>query len=102
MQVNTYLNYLKQHLLVIPETTTITITTANTNTTTTEAPITTIQKCPKPNWIGDGYCDDETNIPKCNYDGGDCCGDSVDKSRCKVCKCSTISDTNTTKTQGTL
>ena len=26
------------------------------------------------NYVGDGYCDDETNIPACNYDGGDCCG----------------------------
>ena len=26
-------------------------------------------------WVGDGYCDDETNSENCNYDGGDCCWD---------------------------
>ena len=28
-------------------------------------------------WIGDGFCDDDTNNAACEYDGGDCCGDSV-------------------------
>ena len=23
-------------------------------------------------WVGDGYCDNATNTPECNYDGGDC------------------------------
>ena len=23
--------------------------------------------------IGNGYCDDETNVADCNFDGGDCC-----------------------------
>ena len=30
--------------------------------------------CEKSNWIGDGYCDDFTNTPDCNFDGGDCRG----------------------------
>ncbi|CAM9701777.1 unnamed protein product, partial [Ectocarpus sp. 13 AM-2016] len=24
-------------------------------------------------FIGDGYCDEETNNAECGYDGGDCC-----------------------------
>ena len=24
-------------------------------------------------WINDGFCDDETNIESCQFDGGDCC-----------------------------
>merc|ERR1712051_772889 len=23
--------------------------------------------------VGNGFCNDETNNPDCNYDGGDCC-----------------------------
>ena len=23
--------------------------------------------------VGDGFCDDYTNVIECNYDGGDCC-----------------------------
>ena len=26
-----------------------------------------------PHWIGDGWCDDETNNEACQFDGGDCC-----------------------------
>ena len=37
-------------------------------------------------WIGDGVCDDENNVPECDYDGGDCCVDSEQK-HCKVCEC---------------
>ena len=29
--------------------------------------------CVHKDWIGDGFCDDLTNTPGCNYDGGDCC-----------------------------
>ena len=29
--------------------------------------------CIHKDWIGDGFCDDLTNTPGCNYDGGDCC-----------------------------
>ena len=27
--------------------------------------------------VGDGFCNDETNIADCKYDGGDCCGSCV-------------------------
>ena len=49
-------------------------------------------------WIGDGYCDDLNNVEECNYDGGDCCGHSVDTDFCIICQChneSTVWDTNT-------
>ena len=29
-----------------------------------------------------GYCNDESNIAKCNYDGGDCCGTCVITNHC--------------------
>eukprot|EP00299_Pterocystis_sp_00344_P000471 c10126_g4_i2.p1 GENE.c10126_g4_i2~~c10126_g4_i2.p1 ORF type:complete len:1160 (-),score=371.89 c10126_g4_i2:73-3552(-) len=29
--------------------------------------------CLHPEWNGDGWCDEENNIPGCDYDGGDCC-----------------------------
>jgi hypothetical protein len=33
--------------------------------------------CPNSNMVGNGVCNDETNNPECNYDGGDCCGPAV-------------------------
>ena len=40
----------------------------------------------KPAWIGDGYCDDENNNEKCQWDGDDCCnGGSTEY--CGVCEC---------------
>ena len=39
------------------------------------------------NYVGDGYCDDETNIPACNYDGGDCCGPCINTEYCSNCDC---------------
>ena len=39
------------------------------------------------NYVGDGYCDDETNIPACDYDGGDCCGSCVNTEYCSNCDC---------------
>jgi hypothetical protein len=33
--------------------------------------------CPNLNMVGDGICNDETNNLGCNYDGGDCCGPAV-------------------------
>ena len=38
-------------------------------------------------WLGDGFCDDGTNTESCNYDGGDCCGDSVSLDYCEDCLC---------------
>ena len=36
---------------------------------------------------GDGKCDDEVNIRDCDFDFGDCCGDSIDKTYCFECQC---------------
>ena len=34
-----------------------------------------------------GYCNDESNIAECNYDGGDCCGPCVITNHCSECAC---------------
>ena len=41
----------------------------------------------KSHWIADGFCDDINNNEACNYDGGDCCGSSVQKHFCIDCEC---------------
>ena len=33
--------------------------------------------CQNPNMVGNGICNGETNNLECNYDGGDCCGPAV-------------------------
>ena len=41
-------------------------------------------------FIGDGYCDDETNIGECDYDGWDCCatdGPELQFVYCVECEC---------------
>ena len=43
--------------------------------------------CDIPSWSGDGFCDDDTNIIECNYDGGDCCLPEVITEYCSECKC---------------
>merc|ERR1712012_205349 len=48
---------------------------------------TTPPPCEKPSWKGDGYCDDINNVASCDYDGGDCCGDSVVTTYCETCEC---------------
>ena len=47
----------------------------------------TIADCPTPLIVGDGFCNDETNNPDCNYDGGDCCGSCVVREQCSECQC---------------
>jgi hypothetical protein len=37
--------------------------------------------------IGNGFCNDETNIAECDYDGGDCCGYCVVTEHCEDCAC---------------
>ena len=37
--------------------------------------------------IGDGFCNDETNNPECNFDGGDCCGPCTVIDQCSQCTC---------------
>ena len=46
-----------------------------------------IADCTQPSKINDGYCNDETNIPECNYDGGDCCGSCINTDYCTNCTC---------------
>ena len=41
-------------------------------------------------YIDDGFCDDETNLAECGYDGGDCCGDDVWTEFCIFCICHQI------------
>ena len=43
--------------------------------------------CSKPNYKGDGICDDENNNEGCDFDGGDCCIPNVNKDFCTECKC---------------
>ena len=45
------------------------------------------QACTNGYLIGDGFCNDETNNPDCNFDGGDCCGLCIVKNRCSQCTC---------------
>ena len=42
---------------------------------------------PNEKLIGDGYCQDEINNERCNYDGGDCCGVCVVTDHCSECNC---------------
>ena len=37
--------------------------------------------------IGNGFCNDETNNPDCNYDGGDCCVVNTNTDSCSDCSC---------------
>ena len=38
-------------------------------------------------YIADGKCDDDFNNKECNWDGGDCCGNNVNKDKCEICEC---------------
>ena len=37
--------------------------------------------------IADGYCDDKNNVEECQWDGGDCCLDTVLTDYCDDCAC---------------
>ena len=37
--------------------------------------------------VGNGFCNDETNNPDCNYDGGDCCTTNANTTACSECAC---------------
>ena len=39
-------------------------------------------------------CDDSTNNDACEYDGGDCCGNSVNDQYCSECICHESGDTS--------
>ena len=38
-------------------------------------------------WLGDGICDDDTNVLKCGFDGGDCCLNEIIATNCDKCIC---------------
>jgi hypothetical protein len=38
-------------------------------------------------FVGDGFCNDETNVVGCNHDGGDCCLMNVITDSCSGCNC---------------
>jgi hypothetical protein len=40
--------------------------------------------------VGNGFCNDETNIAECEYDGGDCCVENVNTNFCSDCGCHLI------------
>merc|ERR1711971_494388 len=49
--------------------------------------------------VGEGTCDDDVNIPECNYDGGDCCGpNKVCFSEYSDCECKEDVDSQNTVT----
>ena len=52
----------------------------------------TSNMCPFWELAGDGYCDDETNIPECGYDYDDCCQLENDRSLCTNCTCHLTED----------
>ena len=37
--------------------------------------------------VGNSFCNDETNNPDCNYDGGDCCVVNANTNSCSDCYC---------------
>ena len=37
--------------------------------------------------VGNGFCNNETNDPECNYDGGDCCFVNANTTHCSECQC---------------
>ena len=37
--------------------------------------------------VGDGFCNDETNIEDCMFDGLDCCGPNIRTDLCLDCLC---------------
>ena len=50
--------------------------------------VTSLEKCPSPTYKhGDGFCDDNMNIPECDFDGQDCCRDKIIDYFCKECLC---------------
>ena len=46
-----------------------------------------VLECNQPNFVGDGYCNDETNILECGFDKGDCCGSCIITESCTNCSC---------------
>lgn len=47
----------------------------------------TVEKCELYVFKGNGLCDDVNNIAECDFDGGDCCGNQVQRGQCQSCQC---------------
>merc|ERR1712025_1028835 len=45
------------------------------------------RKCRLPKYQGDDHCDDGNNKESCDWDGGDCCGPTVNTKYCTDCLC---------------
>ena len=54
--------------------------------------------CNNPSFVGDGYCDDDTNNVDCEFDQGDCCGSLILTQYCHFCKCTQYSTPSWTTT----
>ena len=46
--------------------------------------------CDNVTLVGNGFCNDDTNNPDCNYDGGDCCVVNAKTNSCSECACHLI------------
>lgn len=43
--------------------------------------------CEQFHLMGDGFCDDSTNVKNCDFDAGDCCIPNKVLIFCEFCKC---------------
>ena len=69
------------------------------DSTTSTATITTISTPFKyESWIGDGGCDDITNVAEWNFDGHDCCQEPLVKGSCLDCQCKANSSSTSFET----
>ena len=57
-----------------------------------------ISDCNNPSFVGDGYCDDDTNNVDCEFDKGDCCGSLILTQYCHFCDCTQYSTPSWTTT----
>ena len=80
----------------IEQITTTTISNKNENQSIGTPINSYYSNCSEPSWVGDGYCDDQTNNKDCQFDGGDCCLDFVQKDYCSFCICHELESETTT------
>ena len=58
-----------------------------------------MHNCPKPDWVGDGFCDDAVNNPECEFDKNDCCLDVIINNFCTLCFCVSTNSRHISKSQ---
>ena len=46
-----------------------------------------LESCEYQKIAGDGICNDEANLPDCNFDFGDCCLMAINNAMCANCEC---------------